>query len=140
MMTNQKQKLLCEYQKNHQGCTQQDLVKWVDKIFYLKVSQGTISNTLKRSPKFLSTNFDKDGSSKRHKAAKYLKLFMEKVVYKWFLQHQEHAVETLKLLYPQDSSEHNLSQGWLEKFKLRHGIKLYCRFGESARLPCIIFN
>ncbi|XP_021984652.2 uncharacterized protein LOC110880400 [Helianthus annuus] len=89
----------------------------------MKVSQGTISNTLKRSSDFLSTNFDKDGSYKHHKAAKYPD--MEKVVYEWFLQHQERvnitgeltiekAVEALKLLYPQDSSEHKLSQGWLD--------------------------
>ncbi|KAL4554527.1 hypothetical protein LXL04_039358 [Taraxacum kok-saghyz] len=116
---------------DHQGYTQQDLVKWVDKTFDFKVSQGTKSNTLKRSSEFLLAKFDKDGSSKRHKAAKYLD--MEKVVYEWFLQHQERkAVETMKLLYPQDSFEHKLSQGWLEKFKIRHGIKSYRRFGESG--------
>lgn len=140
-MTNQQRKLLCEYKRDHQGCTQQDLVQWVDKTFNLKVSQGTISNTLKRSSEFLSADFDKGGSSKRHKPAKYPD--MEKVVYEWFLQHQERvnitgeliiekAVEALKLLYAQDSSEHKLSQGWLEKFKLRHGIKSYRRFGESG--------
>ena len=58
-MTNQQRKLLCEYKRDHQGCTQQDLVQWVDKTFDLKVSQGTISNTLKRSSEFLSSDFDK---------------------------------------------------------------------------------
>lgn len=140
-MTNQQRKLLCEYKRDHQGCTQQDLVQWVDKTFNLKVSQGTISNTLKRSSEFLSTEFDKSGSSKRKKPAKYPD--MEKVVYEWFLQHQERvnitgeliiekAIEALKLLYPHDLSEHKLSQGWLEKFKLRHGIKSCRRFGESG--------
>ncbi|KAL7591429.1 hypothetical protein Lser_V15G31669 [Lactuca serriola] len=86
-MTNQQQKLLCGYERDHQGCTQQDLVKWIGKTFDLKVSLGTISNTLKRSSEFLSANVDKDGSSKCHKAANYPD--MEKVVYEWFLQHQE---------------------------------------------------
>ena len=44
-MTNQQWKLLCEYKREYQGCTQQDLVQCVDKTFDLKVSQGTISNT-----------------------------------------------------------------------------------------------
>ncbi|XP_022024850.1 CENP-B homolog protein 1-like [Helianthus annuus] len=115
-------------------------MQWVDKTFDFKVSQGTILNTLKRSSEFLSDNFDKDGSSKRHKAAKYPD--MEKVVYEWFLQHQERvsitgeliiekAVEALKFLYPQDSSEHKLSQGWLEKFKLRHGFN---RIADSEKV------
>jgi hypothetical protein len=33
-----------------------------------------------------------------------------------------------------DASEMALSQGWLEKFKDQHGIKLFCRFGESNAL------
>ncbi|KAL8527748.1 hypothetical protein ACS0TY_005554 [Phlomoides rotata] len=70
---------------------------------------------------------------------------MEKVVYEWFLQHQERvnitgelilekANEALKLLHLVNPSEHHLSQGWLEKFKSRHGIKSYRRFGESGSI------
>lgn len=29
-MTDQQRKLLCEYKRDHQRCTQQDLVQWVD--------------------------------------------------------------------------------------------------------------
>ncbi|CAA7037302.1 unnamed protein product [Microthlaspi erraticum] len=68
---------------------------------------------------------------------------MEKVVYEWFLQYQDRvnmsgelilqkAKDTMKILYPQQESEHQFSQGWLEKFKLRHGIKSFRRFGESG--------
>ncbi|XP_060186554.1 CENP-B homolog protein 2-like [Lycium barbarum] len=70
---------------------------------------------------------------------------MEKVVYEWFLQYQdpvnitgelilEKARDTMKLLYPQQDFEHNFSQGWLKKFKLRHGIKSFRRFGESGSI------
>ncbi|KAL8131272.1 hypothetical protein AgCh_007267 [Apium graveolens] len=44
----------------------------------------------------------------------------------------EKAKETMKILYPQQDQEHTFSQGWLEKFKLRHGIKSFRRFGESG--------
>ena len=68
---------------------------------------------------------------------------MEKVVFEWFLQYQdrvnmtgelilEKARETLKLVYPLPESEHHLSLGWLEKLKLRHGIKSFHRLGESG--------
>ncbi|KAL4282601.1 hypothetical protein GQ457_16G013430 [Hibiscus cannabinus] len=68
---------------------------------------------------------------------------MEKVVYEWFLQYQDRvnmtgelileiAKETMKLLYPQHPPEHQFSQGWLEIFKIRHGIKSFRRFGESG--------
>jgi hypothetical protein len=33
-----------------------------------------------------------------------------------------------------DVPEMAFSQGWLEKFKDRHGIKSFCRFGESIAL------
>ncbi|XP_059301894.1 uncharacterized protein LOC132053812 [Lycium ferocissimum] len=44
----------------------------------------------------------------------------------------EKARDTVKLLYPQQDFEHNFSQGWLEKFKLRHGIKSFRRSRESG--------
>ncbi|KAG8375763.1 hypothetical protein BUALT_Bualt10G0134100 [Buddleja alternifolia] len=68
---------------------------------------------------------------------------MVKVVYEWFLQYQdrvnitgelllEKARDTMKLLHLQQDSEYNFSQGWLEKFNLRHEIKSFCHFGESG--------
>ena len=50
----------------------------------MKVSQGTISNTLKQSDDYLSVEIEKGRVEiKRHKSAKYPD--MEKVVYEWFL-------------------------------------------------------
>jgi len=39
--------------------------------------------------------------------------------------------DTMKLVYPHDDSNFNFSIGWLGKFKHRHGIKSFRRFGES---------
>ena len=47
-MTDQIRKELCEYKRDHSTCTQKDLQLWLEEKFHLKVSQGTISNTLKR--------------------------------------------------------------------------------------------
>ncbi|KAH1228178.1 CENP-B 2 [Glycine max] len=38
----------------------------------------------------------------------------------------------MKLVYPHDDSDFNFSIGWLGKFKHRHGIKSFRRFGESG--------
>ena len=116
--------------------------RWLAGKFELKVSQGTISNTLKWSDDYLSAEIKKGRAEiKRHKQAKYPD--MEKVVYEWFLQHQERvnitgelilqkARDTMKLVYPHDDSNFNFSIGWLGKFKHRHGIKSFLRFGESG--------
>ncbi|XP_074359364.1 ARS-binding protein 1-like [Apium graveolens] len=141
-MTDEARKALCEYKRENSSCTQKDLQLWLENKFHLKVSQGTISNTLKRSADYLAANYlEKRKDIKRHKPSKYPD--MEKVLYEWFLQYQdrvnmtgelilEKAKETMKILYPQQDQEHTFSQGWLEKFKLRHGIKSFRRFGESG--------
>ncbi|XP_039689508.1 CENP-B homolog protein 2-like [Medicago truncatula] len=109
-MSDQIRKELCEYKRDNPASTQKDLQRWLEGKFQLKVSQGTISNTLKRSNDYLSAEIEKGRAEiKRHKPAKYPD--MEKVVYEWFLQHQER---------------------WLGKFKHRHGIKSFRRFGESG--------
>lgn len=141
-MSDQIRKELCEYKRDNPASTQKDLQRWLEGKFQLKVSQGTISNTLKRSNDYLSAEIEKGRAEiKRHKPAKYPD--MEKVVYEWFLQHQERvnitgelilqkARDTMKLLYPHDDSDFNFSTGWLGKFKHRHGIKSFRRFGESG--------
>jgi len=62
----------------------------------LKVSQSTISNTLKRSAKYILADLEKGKDIKRHNPAKYPD--MEKVIYEWFLQHQDRVNVTLELI------------------------------------------
>ncbi|KAL2227918.1 UNVERIFIED_CONTAM: Tigger transposable element-derived protein 4, partial [Sesamum indicum] len=140
-MNDQMRKGLCEYKRDHPTCIKTDLEAWVDEKYRLKFSQGTISNTLKRLSEYLLVNFENGVDIKRHKSAKYPD--MEKVHYEWFIQYQdrvnmtgelilEKAKDIMKLLYPQHPPEHQISQGWLEKFKVRHGIKSFHHFGESS--------
>ncbi|TYG37363.1 hypothetical protein ES288_D13G135600v1 [Gossypium darwinii] len=116
-------KALCKYKNEHPSSSKKDLQQWVQQTFDLSVSQSTISNTFKRSFDYLSNKI-KNSNVKRHKSAKYPEL--EKVLYEWFLQYQE------KKMYGDANSEFNFSIGWLEQFKIRHGIKPYKRFGESG--------
>uniref|UniRef100_A0A8C0Z9I1 CENP-B homolog protein 2-like n=1 Tax=Cyanistes caeruleus TaxID=156563 RepID=A0A8C0Z9I1_CYACU len=105
------------------------------------MTDATISNTIKRSAKYLSISDIPKDDAKRHKAAKFPEL--EKALYEWFVHNQERVnmsgelivtkgKEFLKKMYPIDTPDFHFSQGWLERFKSRHGIKTYRRFGESG--------
>ncbi|CAK8561216.1 unnamed protein product [Lathyrus sativus] len=78
-MSDQIRKELCEYKKDNPASTQKDLQRLLKGKFKLKVSQGTISNTLKRLDDYLSAEIEKGRAEiKRHNPAKYPN--MEKVV------------------------------------------------------------
>jgi len=118
-MSDQIRKELCEYKRDNPASTQKDLQRWLKEKFELKFNQRTISNTLKRSDEYLSAEIEKEKAEiKRHKPAKYPD--MEKVVYEWFLQHQERVnitgelilqktKDTMKPVYPHDDSDFNFS-------------------------------
>ncbi|TYG88463.1 hypothetical protein ES288_A12G023500v1 [Gossypium darwinii] len=138
--TDEMRKTLCEYKNEHHSSSQKDLQQWVQQTFDLFVSESTISNILKRSFGYLSKEI-KNSNVKRHKSAKYPEL--ENLLYEWFLQYQEKvnmtgemiqtkAKEFLQKMYGDANFEFNFSIGWLERFKARHGIKSYKRFGESG--------
>ncbi len=77
-----------------------------------------------------------------HQAVQYPQ--MELAFKRWFLEQQDKvnlnggvlrakAACFLQELHP-DAPEMTFSQGWLEKFKDRHRIKSFRRFGESGAL------
>ncbi|MFQ6621718.1 hypothetical protein Gotur_001531 [Gossypium turneri] len=107
-LTDEMRKALCEY-KNEHSSSQKDLQQWVQQTFDLSVSQSTISNTLKRSSKYLSKEI-KNSNVKRHKPNPELE----------------------KKTYGDANFEFNFSIGWLERFKARLEINSYRRFGESG--------
>ncbi|KAL8475162.1 hypothetical protein ACS0TY_031550 [Phlomoides rotata] len=107
-----------------------------------QVSQGTVSNIVKWSSEYLSLAPER-GDVKRHKPAKFPDL--EKSLYEWILQYQEHvnmtseliiekAKKFMKDMYPVDTLDFNFSIGRLGKFKARYGIKKIRRFGESGSI------
>ncbi|GJV75706.1 CENP-B homolog protein 2-like protein [Tanacetum coccineum] len=83
-------------------------------------SSETISNTVKRSLEYLSLAPER-GDVKRHKPAKFPDL--EKSLYEWILQYQEHvnmtgeliiekAKKFMKDMYPVDTPDFTFSIGW----------------------------
>ncbi|GJR16797.1 retrovirus-related pol polyprotein from transposon TNT 1-94 [Tanacetum coccineum] len=138
-MTDEIRRALCKHNKDNPSLTQKQLQEWVHSNYGLQVSQATISNTVKRSLEYLSLAPER-GDVKRHKPAKFPDL--EKSLYEWILQYQEHvnmtgeliiekAKKFMKDMYPVDTPDFTFSIGWLGKFKARYGIKNFRRFGES---------
>jgi hypothetical protein len=57
-MTNEVRIALCEHKKKHPSFTQVDLITWLQETHNISVSQGTISQTLKRSAEILAKKED----------------------------------------------------------------------------------
>lgn len=141
-MTDEVRLALVRYKKDHPGATQKELIKWLEDTHQLKVSQATVLGTLKRSAELLAKATTSNLSSKGQKMVKFP--VMEAVLAEWFLANQEHvnlsgdlihesATKILDRLHP-DHPPFEFSNGWLEAFKVRHGIKKHRRFGESGSI------
>ncbi|KAI1000393.1 hypothetical protein K3495_g7802 [Podosphaera aphanis] len=77
---------LCRKKEDNKNLTQNELVVWLNETYKLKVSQGTVSNTLKRPEELLrgaETDQGSNPSAKRHKAVTYP--LMEEALNNWFL-------------------------------------------------------
>ncbi|GJZ91834.1 CENP-B homolog protein 2-like protein [Tanacetum coccineum] len=101
-MTDEIRRALCKHNKDNPSLTQKQLQEWVHSNYGLQVSQATISNTVKRSLEYLSLAPER-GDVKRHKPAKFPDL--EKSLYEWILQYQEHVNMTGELMEPPSRNE-----------------------------------
>ena len=128
-------------------------MKWLAETHGIKVTQATVSNTLKRSNELLRLDDSSENLTvKRHRSVAFP--LLEAALYQWITECEnqvnmsgdlikEKATEVFPRLYP-DAPAIEFSNGWLEKFKHRHNIRSHRRFGESgsvdmealsARLP-----
>ncbi|KAM6583435.1 hypothetical protein CsatB_010437 [Cannabis sativa] len=127
---------LCRTKKSNPTWSQKDLAEWLEKTHGLKVTQATISKTLKRSSDLLQEDVLINPNAKHPKIVKYPA--MESALYEWFVCYQEHVNMSgdllkekgnffLKKLYPEATS-FVFSNGWLEKFKQRIVYYNYCSY------------
>src|SRR5690242_7688199 len=80
---------LCEYKNKNPTLTQVELKKWPESEHDTKVSQATISNTLKRSVELMTKANSSNLSAKRQRIVKYP--LMETALMDWFSANQEHV-------------------------------------------------
>jgi len=89
-MTDKVRIALCQYKRNNPPLSQKDLIKWFKDNHSIKVSQATISTTLKWSTEILAkSNNETNFNAKRQRTVRYPK--MESALVKWFWANQEWA-------------------------------------------------
>uniref|UniRef100_A0AAV1T6R5 Transposase n=1 Tax=Peronospora matthiolae TaxID=2874970 RepID=A0AAV1T6R5_9STRA len=106
----------------HPGLAQEALCRWMLEEHGVTVTQGTISDVLKRSADLIGPpKSDTALHSKRHRAVSYP---------------LKQAASFMKTLYPtvKDEDAPAFSITWLQKSKNLHGICLHLRFGESGSI------
>jgi len=147
-MTYKVRVALCQYKRDNPQLSQKDLIKWFEDNHNIKVSQATISTTLKWSAEILAKSDNETNlNAKRQRIVRYPK--MECALVKWFRANQERAnvsgelvresaTKILDRLYP-GHEPFEFSSGWLEAFKSRHGIRSCRRFDENGFVDMAAF-
>jgi hypothetical protein len=71
-MTDKVRLALCQYKRDNPQLSQKDLIKWLEDNHSIKVSQTTISTTLKRSTKILAKSDNETNlNAKRQRTIRY---------------------------------------------------------------------
>jgi hypothetical protein len=147
-MTDKVRVALYWYKRDNPQLSQKDLIKWLEDNHSIKVSQTTISTTLKWSAEILAkSNNETNLNAKCQRTVRYPK--MEFALIKWFWANQERAnvsgeliresaTKILDRLYP-GFEPFKFSSGWLKAFKSRHGFRSYRCFGKSGFVDMAAF-
>jgi hypothetical protein len=62
---------LCQYKRDNPTLSQRALVKWLEEIHQVTMTQATISNTLQRSAKLLAQKETVNGNTKTRRPVMY---------------------------------------------------------------------
>ena len=133
---------LCLLKEKHPFIKQKDLVILFKQKYGLSISQPTVSYTLLKFDHYVNMASLPDRNLNASRECRVHYPLMEEAVMEWFRNYQEQANITgdlikkkaivyLDKLYPSHGKE-DISNGWLEGFKHRHGISSHRRFGESG--------
>lgn len=137
--TARERKIICDLNDEERGLNQTDLVRWALSHLNLEVAQPTIS-------RWISNKGSHEGGSnpnrKRNSQVKHEE--MEERLIEWFNKYQHCANMTGDLIKRKAEkirddldipiASMKVSNGWLDSFKKRHGIRQYQRFGESGEV------
>jgi hypothetical protein len=142
-LTNEQFQLIVQ-QSKHKGMTQEKLRHWAKRQFNMKKlpSQSTISNILNNKRRIPESLDDQNRGLKRKRIVKSTEL--DNVLAEWILQRQGNGViMTWSLIQAKarvfadqlnlsESQRPTFSDGWLEKFLERHGLRTVKMSGESG--------
>jgi len=119
---------LCQYKRDNPALSQRALVKWLEEIHQVTVTQATISNTLQRSAELLAREEIVNGNTKTRRPVMYQDV--DEALAQWVEVYQANiniSREMIRLKAAQflerlhlDAPKFEFSNGWLAKFKQRH--------------------
>ncbi len=145
---------LCRCKRDNPALNQRALVKQLEDIHQVMVTQATVNNILQRLAELLAREETVNGNTKTRRPIMYQDV--DEALAQWVEAYQaniningeiirQKAAQFLERLHP-DAPKFEFSSGWLAKFKQRHQIRSHRQFGESGvadtkiikeSLPCI---
>ncbi|CAF4853678.1 unnamed protein product, partial [Rotaria socialis] len=99
-----------------------------------KISIGSVSNIVKRKVEYIENYEQNENSNKKRNLRDEFSHQLDQKVYEWFVQQrsknipiagpllQEQARQIRQQLGGSNAGDFKASNGWLEKFRKRHGI------------------
>ncbi|XP_061164992.1 tigger transposable element-derived protein 6-like [Saccostrea echinata] len=135
----EKKQIIVQYSKLHPKSSQQELANHFTALWNIDVKRRTVGEILTKSSQFENVDCEGTPPRKRHRSAHYAD--MESALFMWFsnarAQNIPISVEILKTKAKQFGTEMGItgfsySNGWLSRFKMRHGISSQIISGESA--------
>jgi predicted DNA-binding protein YlxM (UPF0122 family) len=117
-----------------------------------KISIGSVSNIIKRKAEYIENYEQNQNSNKKRNFRNELNQQLDEKVYEWFVTQrsknipisgpliQEKARQIRQQLDPENADDFKASNGWLEKFRTRHGIQYRILSGESAAVDVSIVD
>ncbi|CAG8558819.1 270_t:CDS:2 [Gigaspora margarita] len=114
-LTNEQRKAIIKHKEKHPQISQTDLVDWVKQTIDLKVHQSTISCLIKNKDEIRKSLL-----AKRQKTVQY------PVLKNILFEKSQNFAQLLNI------SDFKFSNGWLQKFKQRHGLKKITKHEEDA--------
>ncbi|CAF1535025.1 unnamed protein product [Rotaria sordida] len=109
-----------------------------------KISIGSVSNIVKRKVEYIENYEQNENSNKKRNLRDEFSQQLDQKVYEWFVQQrsknipisgpllQEQARQIRQQLGGSNADDFKASNGWLKKFRKRHGIQYRTINGESA--------
>jgi predicted DNA-binding protein YlxM (UPF0122 family) len=117
-----------------------------------KISIGSVSNIIKRKAEYMQDYEHNENSNKKRNLRDEFSQQLDQKVYEWFVTQrsknipvsgpllQERARQIRQELGGATADHFKASNGWLEKFRIRHGIQHRVISGESAAVDPVTVN
>ena len=137
--SNSDRRQICELHKAHPTLSHEKLTELASRQLKRPgLKRPSITGILKESQKWLNCEHSAASNKVKHRSAKHENL--ETVLMQWFGQRAKGALlsdklvstKALRLAEKLQLADFKASDGWLSKFKKRHGIKLQRPHGESG--------